>query len=526
MNPTDSLAAQNPELQHAIALQQAGRLAEAEAQFRKLLGTYPGNPRLLTGLGTTALRMGKIEQAIRLLGASVQAEPRQPAALFNLGIAFTQKKQFDRALASYDRALAIKPDFPVAHFRRGELLERLNRPEEALASYDRALDHPLVHGKRGVLLQKFNRFDEALASFTRALAEKPDDAAMHVNCGVLLQNAKRFDEALASYDRAIVLKPDYAEAYWFKALVKLLLGDYEQGWRLHEWRWPSLGYRKLVRNFSQPLWLGEQAVAGKTLLIHAEVGLGDSIQFCRYVPMVEALGARVILEMQAPMVALAATLAGNITVVEKGRPLPEFDLHCPAMSLPLAFNTTLETVPAAVPYLHADADKQSAWRQRLGQRTKPRIGLVWSGLMRSIIDANPAKKRSIPLRLLEPLLCLPVEFHSLQKNYLPEDLDFLSKFNPIHTHQDELHDFSDTAALIREMDLVITIDTSVAHLAGALGQPLWIMLPSVTDYRWTLDGTATPWYPGATLFRQSVAGDWTEVIARVAQKAAAEILHA
>ena len=498
--------------------------------------------------------MGGIDDSIKLLVKSLEINPNQAATFFNLGVAHTRKKQFKRALASYDRAiairpnfvhaylnrgeilekfnrpgqalacyeraLAIKPDLPLTHFKCGQLLEKLNRPEEALASYDLALAYPLVHMNRGVLLQKFNRFDEALESFNRVLAISPHDAAAHVNCGVLLQNAKRFDEALASYDKAIAAKPDYAEAYWFKSLAQLLIGDYEQGWLLHEWRWKSKGYKHLGRNFTQPLWLGEQPVAGKTLLLHAEVGLGDSLQFCRYVPMVEALGAKVILEVPPQMVSLVQTLAGDFTVVEKGQPLPDFDLHCPAMSLPLVFKTTLNSVPATIPYLHADPDKQTLWRQRLGAKDKPRIGLIWSGLMRGNIDANPAKKRSIPLGLLEPLLHLPLEFHSLQKNYLAEDVALLKEFTQIKTHQDELHDFSDTAALIKEMDLVISIDTSVAHLVGALGHPLWILLPFVTDYRWTLDRTTTPWYPDAKLFRQSAKADWNGVISSVVQQLA------
>jgi len=525
---TQTLSAQNPGLQHAVALHKSGRLADAAAEYRKLLDVSPQDPRLLSGLGGVVLQMGGIDDSIKLLVRSLEIDPDQAAAFFNLGIAHTRKKQFKRALASYDRAIAIRPNFALAYFNRGEILEKFGRPGQALACFDRTLairpDLPMAHFKRGQLLEKLNRADEALASFTRVLelnpSPGPSDAAIHVNCGVLLQNAKRFDEALASYDRAIVAKPDYPEAYWFKSLALLLIGDYEQGWLLHEWRWKSSGYKRLVRNFHQPLWLGEQPVAGKTLLLHAEVGLGDSIQFCRYISMVEALGAKIILEVPTQLVSLVQTLAGGFTVVEKGRPLPDFDLHCPAMSLPLVFKTTINSVPATIPYLHADPGKQALWRQRLGIKDKPRIGLIWSGLMRGNIDANPAKKRSIPLRLLEPLLRLPLEFHSLQKDYLTEDIALLKEFTQIRTHQDELHDFSDTAALVREMDLVISIDTSVAHLVGALGHPLWILLPYVTDYRWTLDGATTPWYPDAKLFRQSAISDWNGVISKVVQQLA------
>ncbi len=562
MDPRNTLSGQNTELQNAIALHQNGRLAEAATQYKKLLNLFPKNPYLLSEIGIIALKMGDSEEGVRLLEKSLEVEPNQPVTCVNLGIAFSQRKQLVKALANYDRAIALKPDYLLVHFKRGELLEKLNRPEEALASYGHVLavepgnfsahfkrgelfeklnrldevlasfprvlaikqDDFLVHFKRGVLLEKFKRYEEALASFSRAVAIKPDDALAQVNYGVLLQNSKRLDEALASYNRAITVKPDYAEAYWFKSLVKLLVGDYEEGWQLHEWRWRSEGYKNLCRNFNRPLWLGEQSIEGQTLLVHAEVGLGDSIQFCRYLPMVEAVGAKIILEMPAPLVSLISTLKGNYMVVEKGSPLPYFDLHCPAMSLPLAFKTSLESIPATVPYLFADPDKQRIWRKRLGNKEKPRVGLVWSGLIRGNIDLNPAKKRSVPLQLLEPLLRLPIEFHALQKDIRPDDADALAKFRHVYTHQDKIFDFSDTAALIKEMDLVISIDTSIAHLAGALGMPIWILLPFVTDYRWTLDGTATPWYPSATLFRQSEIGEWPNVISGIIQKLEAMFL--
>jgi hypothetical protein len=262
------------------------------------------------------------------------------------------------------------------------------------------------------------------------------------------------------------------------------------------------------------LWLGHQTIVGKTLLIYAEQGLGDVIQFCRYATTVEALGAKVIVEVPAPLVPLISTLKGNFTIVEQGKPLPAFDLQCPVMSLPLAFKTSVATIPAEVPYLYADSGKQKVWQERLGNKTRIRVGLVWSGTKDHKNDHN----RSIPLKLMKPLMRLPIEFHVLQKDIRSEDAVVLSQLKKMYSHQAELHDFSDTAALVQEMDLVISVDTSVAHLAGALAKSVWILLPFMPDYRWMLDRADSPWYPTATLVRQPAIGDWTSVILEITKR--------
>jgi tetratricopeptide (TPR) repeat protein len=460
----------------------------------------------------------------RALGGnrSVEASLGRSVAYFKRGVELAGLKRFDEALASYDRALAVNPNNTNAHFNRGKALLRLRRLNESLASFDRAIalkpDYAGAYLSRGIVLSDLTRLEESLASFDRAVAVKPDYFAAYVNRALVLIYLKRFDEALASYDRAIALKPDDPEAYWRKSDLKLLLGDYEEGWRLHEWRWKSRSYEGFSREFPRPLWLGEQSVIGKTLLIHAEAALGDTIQFCRYIPMVQGRGAKVLLEVHPPLAALMSTLNGDFTVVEKGRPLPDFDLHCPMMSLPLAFKATVETIPAAVPYLRADSDKRKSWRDRLGDKTRPRIGVAWSGRIGRAIDRNPCRKRYFELRLLESLLQLPMEFHSLQKDIRQEDAKVLRSFRQIRAHHDELNDFADAAALIEEMDLVISVDTAVAHLAGALVKPVWILLPHATDYRWMIDRDDSPWYPSATLFRQSAIGDWSEVISRVIER--------
>lgn len=405
----------------------------------------------------------------------------------------------------------------------GTLLLQQGRHEEGINQLRKSLNilpnQPEALYNLGVELQKSIRLEEALACYDQAIALNPRDIETHINRGNTLKDLKRYDESLASYDRAIALKPDSASAYWNKSLLKLLTGEYAEGWQLYEWGW-RCSERGAARNFTQPRWLGEQPIAGKTLLIHAEQGLGDTIQFCRYAPMAEALGAKVVLEVPAPLVSLLSTLKGNFTIVEKGKYLPDFDMVCPVMSLPLAFKTTVETIPATVPYLHVNQDKQAEWHLRLGNKTRPRVGLVWSGATGHKNDYN----RSIALQSLQPLLQLPIEFHSLQKEIRPDDKAAITSLPQIRLHQDELDDFSDTASLAQEMELVISVDTSVAHLAGALGLPVWVLLPDSPDYRWMLDRSDSPWYPTATLIRQRETGNWSGVISEITQRLKAKFL--
>ncbi len=468
-------------MQKAAALHQSGNLDEAATQYKKLLKALPNNTILLTNLGTLALQQGNLEKGVRILGKSLQISPDQPFALNNRGAALRDLKRFKDAVASCDRAIALNPNYAEAYLNRGNALHGLNRLEDAVASYD------------------------------RAIALNPNYAEAYSNRGCALRDLKRLEDAVASYDRAIALNPNHAEAYWNKSLVKILKGEHEEGWQLFEWRWKKLPLKNFLKKYPQPLWLGKQSLSNKTLLIHPEQGWGDYIQFMRYVALVEQLSVKVILEVPAPLMSIAATLEGQFTLIEEGHSLPDFDYHCPIMSLPLAFKTTLETIPAQIPYLYADKDKQQAWRQKLGEKIKPRVGIVWSG---STVHKND-HNRSVALKQFESLLDLPIDCHCLQKEIRSDDAVFIANNGNIKTHHDSLKDFSDTAALIAEMDLVISVDTSVAHLAGSLGKMAWILLPYVPDYRWMLDRSDCPWYPTVVLFRQSEIGNWDGVINEV-----------
>jgi tetratricopeptide (TPR) repeat protein len=504
------------------AFQALGQLDQAMACFDRAIALRPDNADTYSNRGLALQGLNRLEEALASYDQAIALDPDNIVTYNNRGLTLDSLKRPAEALESYDRAISLNPDIAAIHNNRGNALLALDRPDEALASFDRAIalqpDFAEVHNSLGDLLYRANRSDEALANFNRAIALRPDYAEANENKGVVLLSLNRLDEALASFDRAIALKPEYATAYLYKAFLKLLAGDFGEGWKLYEWRWKDKQLKNHARNFTQPLWLGDQPVAGKTILIHTEQGLGDFIQFCRYAPMVAAMGARVLLETPVPLISLAATLKGNITIINYGEPPPPFDLHCPILSLPLAFKTTVQSTPSEVPYLHADLERQKSWHLRLGSKTKPRIGLVWS----STSTKPSLLKRNVPLQLMKPLLQLPAEFHALQKDIRLADKALLSglfsKFRRIHLHNEQLYDLSNTAALIQEMDLVISIDTSVAHLAGALGKQVWILLPYAPHFTWMLERTDSPWYPTATLFRQPAPDDWESVITKVVAK--------
>jgi Tfp pilus assembly protein PilF len=431
------------------------------------------------------------------------------------GNLFYEMHSYDKALEEYERALQVRPDFAFGFNNRGNALQAMGRNDEAVASFERALalkpDLTEAHNNRGNALLNLNRPEEALADYETAIAHKPFAFAL-VNRGSALHYLGRIEEALDSFDRAIALQPELPEAHWNKALLCLAIGDFEQGWPAYEWRWR--GATDLTpREFSQPQWRGEE-LNGKTILLHAEQGFGDTIQFIRYLPMVARKGCKVILELPDSLMPLIADTDGLISMHRRGDALPAFDVHCPLMSLPLAFGTTAAAIPASVPYLRAPAERGVAWRARLAHLGKPRIGLVWSGKPSHKNDHN----RSIPLSRLGPLLAVPgVSFVSLQREYREAELPALAQL-PILRLDEAITDFADTAAVIGELDLVIAVDTAVAHLAGALGRPLWLLLSHIQDWRWMHERADSPWYPSARLFRQPGIDDWDRVIAAVAQE--------
>ena len=535
-----------------IAMQNLGQHRDAMASFDRAIECNQENQIAYNNRGISLQKLGRHPEAIVSIDRALELSPENGIAHNNRGISLLAMKRHEEALASFERALELIPDYAEAYSNRGLALQNVGRNEEAVASFDRALElspgSSMAYSNRGMSLLKLGRDDEAIASLDRALGASPDSAEVFNNRGLALQNAGRFQEALlcfnqalalkkvhagtlsnranvlrnlnrnvealASYDEALLCDPGDASAHFNVSLCRLLLGDFKRGWEEFEWRWQTDQYRDAQRVFPQPLWLGKEALNGKTILLHAEQGLGDTIQFCRYASLAAAAGATVLLEVQPALKPALLGLKGVSQVLATGESLPAIDCHCPLMSLPLAFNTRLDSIPASPRYLSHDEGQVAKWRARLGERTLPRIGLAWSGNAGFGNDRN----RSIPLEIFVKLISDQAQFVSLQREVRPADQAILEAHTEIIHFGDELHDFSDTAALVENLDLIISVDTAVAHLAGALGKPVWILLPVNSDWRWLLGRTDSPWYPSARLVRQSRLGDWAEVVQQLAKK--------
>ena len=447
------------------------------------------------------------------------------AAHLNRATVLRQLERWADALAGYDRILALNADFAEAHVGRAESLQRLNRLQEALYSYDFAIKlnprNATTHSGRGVVLQKMNMLEEALASYNQAIVMDPKNSQAYFNRGSLLAERQDFEGASADYRRAIAMDPNFAEAHLNLALASLKIGDFLDGWAHYEWRWRIKEGPILMneRAFTQPLWLGEHDIAGRTILVYGEQGLGDSLQFCRFCEKVAGLGARVLLEVPRPLSSLCSTLRGVSQVISHGDPLPPFDVRSPLMSLPLALKATLETIPAEIPYLSSDPQKVAAWQQRLGAKVEPRVGLTWSGSQGS----RTFSPRSYPLAKLIPHLPDDFQYFCTQTEITEADQKTLTESSVIRQFCNELRDFSDTAALCECLDLLVTMDTSVAHLSGALGKRTWVLVPYDGDWRWLMGREDSPWYPTVRLFRQKSPGDWDGIFRQVAEQLRVEI---
>jgi len=442
----------------------------------------------------------------------VELQPRYAEAHYNLGNALKDAGDLDAACNSWRRAVELNPKLPEAHGNLANVLRNKGDINAAIAAYRQAIAlNPTwadAHSNLGLALKDKGEVDAAIAACRKAIELKPDHAEAHNNLAVALRERGDLDEAIAEWNRAIAIRPDYADAHFNLALGLLLKGDWQRGWEEHEWRW-KVSRLPPPRPFSQPCWKGED-VKRKTVLIHAEQGYGDAIQFLRYVPMLAERGARVIVEVQPELKRLADGLPGAAQVVERGAELPKFDFYCPMVSLPRGFATTPETIPAGMPYLSADAKITERWRTKFeGSPPALKVGLAWAGSPTHRNDRN----RSIALSQLSPLANVKgAAFFSLQKGAAAIRTADFCMIDWIS----DLTDFAETAGLIANLDLVISVDTAVAHLAGAMGKPIWMLLPFMPDWRWLRDRSETPWYSRMRLFRQKRRGDWNAVIAEVA----------
>jgi Flp pilus assembly protein TadD len=505
----------------ATALLLDGRLHDAVEAFRAVLVVRPHDASAHTLLGYALHTLGQPGEAEPHYREAVRLHPDHVEAWCNLGLAVQALRRFPEAEACQQHALRLQPDYPEAHNNLGLAQYEQGRVAEAENSFRGALRlRPAFANAMtnlAIALQSLNRLDEAEAGYREALTLGALPARVLNNLGLLMQEQGRPDAAEAICRRALLADPGQADARTNLALVLLLRGEYPEGWRHYEARWQVASMAGSARALAQPQWDGELSPQGRTILLHAEQGFGDTLQFCRYAPLLAAAGAQVVLEAPAALCRLLSSLAGVAAVIPWGETLPPFDLHCPLMSLPLAFGTTIETIPAEMPYLHAGATEVAAWREVVAAIPGLRIGLVWGGSSRIGQPHAVAidRRRSLPLAALAPLADVRgCSFVSLQLG--PPACQAPPPGLVLHDFTHRFGDFASTAALVAVLDLVITVDTAVAHLAGALGKPVWLLNRFDTCWRWLLDRDDSPWYPTLRQFRQPAPGDWRTPVARIA----------
>ncbi len=511
-----------------IIAARAGRLLEGETLLRRAVAQRPSDPRVHNNLGNTLRLLGRPEDALHSFGRALQLKADYAEALSNRGNALRELGRREEALASYTRAVELAPEYADAHFNRGVLLQDARCLPEALESYDRALeiwpDHAHAHNNRGTVLRDLGRFHDALQCFDRAVQLNANDAGAWSNRGLLLQDLNRLAQAIGSFDQALSLDPHFAKAHLNKSYALLQAGEFATGWTEHEWRWSvaELALPRYRSDYPEAAWTGQQNLDGKTILLYAEQGLGDTLQFCRYVPLVAARGARVVMRVPGVLHAILASMGDVAEVCSEDEPLPHFDWHCSLMSLPAALGASCGSPPARVPYLRCPTGKLQHWRLRVPVARRLRVGLVWSGgARRDQPELQPVNlRRNIPLAKFAVLRHPEVEFVSLQKGEPAQaELTSLTAARwhgpDIADFSDQLHDFADTAGLIEQLDLLVSVDTSTAHLAGALGKPVWLLNRFDTCWRWLQQRADSPWYPTLRIFRQPAPGDWDSVMEAV-----------
>jgi tetratricopeptide (TPR) repeat protein len=501
----------------AITRAEAGRRPEAIRHLRAALAARPDFAQAHYNLGVALAEENQPADAVRSFRAALALQPRYALAHYALGNVLSAQGQRDEAIACYRQALASKPDCAEAYNNLGlALLDAGRAGEAAVVLRQGARLRPQAaegHNNLGLALAALGRFAEAEACYERALALNPRYAEAHNNLACALQALGRHEEALASHELALWLQPGSASAHWNRSLALLQMGDYPRGWAEYEWRWRR--DKAVPRRLPGPAWDG-RPLEGRTLLIYMEQGLGDQIQFLRYTPLARERVGAVVVECPARLVPLFSTCPGIDRLVPEGSPLPPFDTHAVLLSLPHLLGTTLETIPAAVPYLAADRARMAAWAKALAGVESYRVGIAWQGNPRHPGDRH----RSVPLARFAPLARVPgVRLISLQRGPGTEQLrELASRLPVVQLPTDSADDgaFLDTAALLKQLDLVVTVDTAVAHLAGALGVPAWVALPAVPDWRWLLERDDSPWYPTLRLFRQEELGDWPPVFEHMA----------
>ncbi len=538
----------------AISHHQKNNLHEARNIYKSILENYPESFEILFLLGTVNLQIKNFSESVEYLKKAIIHNNFVHEAFFNLALAHEKLGEFEESIKNYRHASILKPDYVEAHINCGNLLQSLLRYQEAIKQYDDLIlsnsTCKEAYNNRGNALQALHRFEEALISFDKALSLDPTYAEAYNNRGNIFKNLGQISEAQNNYSRAlsinpkflpamynsavnsfdrgdlnnaiklyqqlIAIDPDHADGNWNLSICYLMAGNYELGWSQYEYRWetPNAPFFKNKRSYNVPMWTGKESIQNKTIFIYFEQGYGDTIQFCRYLLLLNQLGANVIFQIQKPLLKLLKSLGETIDLIPDDQNPPNFDYYCPLLSLPFAFQTRLENIPKYRSYLSPHQDKVIYWKHKLGPKHKFRIGVVWS----STSNFKDDIKRSM---LFEQFCKLfpdnfnSFEFICLQKEIKLCDRESFFSVNSIKFFGSELEDFSDTAGLISQLDLVISTCTSIPHLSGAMGIPTWILLSHVPDWRWLMQRPDSPWYPSAVLYRQKIPGDWNDVLFKI-----------
>ena len=503
-------------LHHAKLLSAAGQWEAAVSAADVALVLAPDRPAAYLEKAH-ALRAGGLHsQALAVLEVVLSMESDVSQVLACMGGCLHALDKTDDALAHYDAALQRQPKCLEAHTGKGLALLAVKRWTDAIHCFDQlvalAPNQSAHFFHRAVASQALHQWDAAIADYGHAIALQADFVQAYCNRGNVYHDLGQYALALNDYEGALQIRPGCAQALYNKSLLLLLLGDFAAAWPLYEWRWRKDEMRAKWINCAQPQWTGDQSLAGRAVLLHCEQGLGDSIQFVRFAPMVRALGAKVYIRAPRTLIALFESLGADIYCLSMEAPLPDFDYHCPLMSLPHAFRTQLSTISASPRYLAAAPERLEKWQERIGVKRRKRVGIVCSGSSTHPDDLQ----RSIPLETLVQALPYQFEYYSLQNELRPADQAFIKREDSVHFYGAQLRDFADTAALCTCMDAVVSVDTSVAHLAGALGVPTSVLLPQVPDWRWLLGRSDSPWYPSMTLYRQDGSRQWNPVLTQLA----------
>lgn len=546
-NPKDPLVLS---LMGTIFIQKS-KPKEALSFFHKSLKLDSSQPLTFGNLAVAEYQLKRYESSLKNFNLAIKLQPNYAEAFNNRGNVLRDLGRNDEALDSYNKAALINPNLLDVYVNRGDFYRKNGDIQTAIKEYEIALriDSSCISAlkKCGDLYYEYSLFDKAIIKFEKLLEIEPNEISTIFSCAICYQQNNKLDKALQLYDCFISLDKNNLDALNNKAFIFQSLGDYDKaleiynnilklnqhhssallnigiieltrgnfkdGWNLYEYRWKSV-LKDFSRNFNKPQWNHLESIKGKTLLINAEQGFGDVIQFCRYLKLIKELDAKIIIELPSQLVSLISSIKCDFKIIEKGTKLPSFDFYCPVMSLPSVFKTEIETIPASTPYLFSNKDKRLFWSDKLRAFKKNKIGLAYSG---SVTHRNNIN-RSIPLNKFESILELPFDFFILQKELDVNDQELVINFSNLHALNNEINDFSDTAALIEEMDLVISVDTSVAHLSGALAKETWTLIPYVPDFRWMLDRTDSPWYPEMKLFRQDEKNNWDSCLKNIYKK--------